>query len=47
MPSLPAPPLWTPWDPAGRTSLVLDTTMTTESTAAMCGFWDSVGGYFF
>ncbi len=39
-------PVWPPWTPTDRLTLVINDTMTTESTVGMCGFWDSVGGYF-
>jgi len=44
-------PVCPAWSPTTRTTLVLNDTLlpglTTESTNDMCGFWDSVGGYFF
>jgi para-nitrobenzyl esterase len=47
-PNAPGLPTWPAWEPVGRQSLVLDTTIVPESTAGMCGFWDSVAeGYFF
>lgn len=39
--------VWPPWEPVNRNRIVLDTTFTVESTSEMCGFWDSLGGYFF
>ena len=39
-------PSWPVWSPAQRLSLVLNDTSVTESTSGLCGFWDSVGGYF-
>jgi len=45
-PNGPGAPNWPPWEPSSRLTLVLNDTMQTESTASLCGFWDSVGGYF-
>jgi hypothetical protein len=45
-PNGPGAPVWPAWEPKQRLSLVLNDTMTSESTAGLCGFWDSIGGYF-
>ena len=39
-------PSWPRWDPVQRLKLVINDTSVAESTAGLCGFWDSVGGYF-
>jgi len=39
-------PTWPAWTPQGRQTLVLNDTFATESTVGMCGFWDTIGGYF-
>jgi len=45
-PNGPGAPVWPAWRPDTRLSLVLNDTFATESTTELCGFWDSVGGYF-
>jgi carboxylesterase type B len=43
-----SPTAWPAWDPAGRAVLLLNTTATVESSADVCGWWDSVAqGYLF
>lgn len=34
---------WPGWDPANRTNLVLNVTITTEPTAVTCDLWDKLG----
>jgi len=31
------------WDPVARTNIVLDTTLSTESSAQLCALWDELG----
>ncbi len=45
-PNGPGAPAWPAWRPDTRLSLVLNDSFVAESTSGLCGFWDSVGGYF-
>jgi len=38
---------WPVWEPTNRNRIVLNTNLSSESTSEICGFWDSLGGYFF
>ena len=41
-------PAWPAWTPAGHAVLLINDTVTTESSAATCGFWDAIAqGYLF